>query len=161
MEHSGLEEFWKINNRIYNETNQLYHRLARACGLSDCAFWLLYTLREEEGPLTQTQLSEILCLPRQTVNSALKRLVKEGCLRLEAVDGNLKNKQVMLTDRGEELLRSSVDLVFRLEENASARLTEKERTALLSLGKKLMNAFRAETDHFLARFDRAEQKEEV
>ena len=161
MEHSGLEEFWKINNRIYNETNQLYHRLARACGLSDCAFWLLYTLREEEGPLTQTQLSEILCLPRQTVNSALKSLVKEGCLRLEAVDGNLKNKQVLLTDRGEELLRSSVDLVFRLEENASARLTEKERTALLSLGKKLMNAFRAETDHFLARFDRAEQKEEV
>ena len=161
MEHRTLEEFWKINNRIYNETNQLYHRLARACGLSDCAFWLLYTLREEEGPLTQTQLSEILCLPRQTVNSALKRLVKEGCLRLEAVDGNLKNKQVLLTDRGEELLRSSVDLVFRLEENASARLTEKERTALLSLGKKLMNAFRAETDHFLARFDRAEQKEEV
>ena len=161
MEHSGLEEFWKINNRIYNETNQLYHRLARACGLSDCAFWLLYTLREEEGPLTQTQLSEILCLPRQTVNSALKRLVKEGCLRLEAADGNLKNKQVMLTDRGEELLRSSVDLVFRLEENASAGVTEKERTALLSLGKKLMNAFRAETDHFLARFDRAEQKEEV
>ena len=86
MEHSGLEEFWKINNRIYNETNQLYHRLARACGLSDCAFWLLYTLREEEEPLTQTQLSEILCLPRQTVNSALKRLVKEGCLRLEAVE---------------------------------------------------------------------------
>ena len=161
MEHSGLEEFWKINNRIYNETNQLYHRLARACGLSDCAFWLLYTLREEEGPLTQTQLSEILCLPRQTVNSALKRLVKEGCLRLEAVDGNLKNKQVMLTDRGEELLRSSVDLVFRLEENASARLTGKERTALLSLQKKLMDAFRAETDHFLARFERTEQMEEI
>ena len=161
MEPSALAAFWKDFNRLYNENGQLYHRLARACGLSDCAFWLLYTLREEEGPLTQTQLSEILCLPRQTVNSALKRLVEEGCLRLEAVDGNLKNKQVMLTDRGEELLRSSVDLVFRLEENASARLTEKERTALLSLGKKLMNAFRAETDHFLARFDRAEQKEEV
>ena len=69
MEHSGLEEFWKINNRIYNETNQLYHRLARSCGLSDCAFWLLYTLREEEGPLTQTQLSETLSLSRQTVNA--------------------------------------------------------------------------------------------
>ena len=161
MNASELAAFWKDFNRLYNENGQLYHRVARSCGLSDCAFWLLYTLREEEGPLTQTQLSEILCLPRQTVNSALKRLVKEGCLRLEAVDGNLKNKQVMLTDRGEELLRSSVDLVFRLEENASARLTEKERTALLSLGKKLMNAFRAETDHFLARFDRAEQKEEV
>ena len=161
MEHDALDAFWRTNVRIYNETNLLYHRLARACGLSDCALWLLYTLRAEESPLTQTQLSEMLSLPKQTVNSALKKLVEAGCLRLEAADGNLKNKQVMLTDRGEELLRSSVDLVFRLEENASARLTEKERTALLSLGKKLMNAFRAETDHFLARFDRAEQKEEV
>ena len=74
------------------------------------------------------------------------------------MDGNLKNKQVLLTERGEALLRSSVDLVFRLEENASARLTEKERTALLSLRKKLMDAFRAETDHFLARFDRRNKR---
>ena len=62
MGQEVLDAFWKSNDRIYNENTLLYHRLARACGLPDCAFWLLYTLRSEEAPLTQTQLSEQLSL---------------------------------------------------------------------------------------------------
>ena len=97
MEQDVLDDFWKTNDRIYNETNLLYHRLARACGLSDCAFWLLYTLRAEEVPMTQTQLGEMLSLPKQTVNSSLKKLMEAGYLRLKAADGNLKNKQILIT----------------------------------------------------------------
>ena len=62
MGQEVLDAFWKSNDRIYNENTLLYHRLARACGLPACAFWLLYTLRSEEAPLTQTQLSEQLSL---------------------------------------------------------------------------------------------------
>ena len=109
MGQEVLDAFWKSNDRIYNENTLLYHRLARACGLPDCAFWLLYTLRSEEAPLTQTQLSEQLSLPKQTVNSALKKLVEEGVLRLEAADGNLKNKRVCLTEAGEAFLRRTVE----------------------------------------------------
>ena len=123
--------------------------MARACGLSDCAFWLLYTLRSEEAPLTQTQLSEQLSLPKQTVNSALKKLVEEGVLRLEAADGNLKNKRVCLTEAGEAFLRRTVDRVFGVESAAAARLTEEERSALVALSQKLLDAFRAETEAFL------------
>ena len=115
MGQEVLDAFWKSNDRIYNENTLLYHRLARACGLPDCAFWLLYTLRSEEAPLTQTQLSEQLSLPKQTVNSALKKLVEEGVLRLEAADGNLKNKRVCLTEAGEAFLRRTVDRVFGVE----------------------------------------------
>ena len=149
MEQDVLDDFWKTNDRIYNETNLLYHRLARSCGLSDCAFWLLYTLRAEESSMTQTQLCELLSLSKQTVNSALKKLVGQGYLRLEAADGNLKNKQVMLTDRGEELLRRTVDRVFGVENAAGARLTAEERRALLTLSQKLLDAFLAETETFL------------
>ena len=129
MGQEVLDAFWKSNDRIYNENTLLYHRLARACGLPDCAFWLLYTLRSEEAPLTQTQLSEQLSLPKQTVNSALKKLVEEGVLRLEAADGNLKNKRVCLTEAGEAFLRRTVDRVFGVESAAAARLTEEERKA--------------------------------
>ena len=100
MNASELAAFWKDFNHLYNENGQLYHRVARSCGLSDCALWLLYTLRAEDTPLTQTQLSETLSLSRQTVNSALKKLVEAGYLRLEAADGNLKNKQVLVTEAG-------------------------------------------------------------
>ena len=146
-----LTAFWKAENRLYNETNQLYHRLARHNGLSDCAFWLLYTLRDEGGPMTQAQLSALLCLPKQTVNSALKQLTEAGCLRLEAVDGNLKNKRVCLTEVGEARLGPAIDDVFRLEERAAARLTAEERSALLSLEEKLLDAFRAEAEQAIAR----------
>lgn len=142
MGQEVLDAFWKSNDRIYNENTLLYHRLARACGLPDCAFWLLYTLRSEEAPLTQTQLSEQLSLPKQTVNSALKKLV-------EAADGNLKNKRVCLTEAGEAFLRRTVDRVFGVESAAAARLTEEERSALVALSQKLLDAFRAETEAFL------------
>ena len=149
MNDSELAAFWKDFNRLYNENGQLYHRVARSCGLSDCALWLLYTLRSEEAPLTQTQLSEQLSLPKQTVNSALKKLVEEGVLRLEAADGNLKNKRVCLTEAGEAFLRRTVDRVFGVESAAAARLTEEERSALVALSQKLLDAFRAETEAFL------------
>ena len=149
MGQEVLDAFWKSNDRIYNENTLLYPRLARACGLPDCAFWLLYPLRSEEAPLTQTQLSEQLSLPKQTVNSALKKLVEEGVLRLEAADGNLKNKRVCLTEAGEAFLRRTVDRVFGVESAAAARLTEEERSALVALSQKLLDAFRAETEAFL------------
>lgn len=149
MNASELAAFWKDFNRLYNENGQLYHRVARSCGLSDCALWLLYTLRAEDTPLTQTQLSETLSLSRQTVNSALKKLVEEGVLRLEAADGNLKNKRVCLTEAGEAFLRRTVDRVFGVESAAAARLTEEERSALVALSQKLLDAFRAETEAFL------------
>ena len=149
MGQEVLDAFWKSNDRIYNENTLLYLRLARACGLPDCTFWLLYTLRSEEAPLTQTQLSEQLSLPKQTVNSALKKLVEEGVLRLEAADGNLKNKRVCLTEAGEAFLRRTVDRVFGVESAAAARLTEEERSALVALSQKLLDAFRAETEAFL------------
>lgn len=101
------------------------------------------------APLTQTQLSEQLSLPKQTVNSALKKLVEEGVLRLEAADGNLKNKRVCLTEAGEAFLRRTVDRVFGVESAAAARLTEEERSALVALSQKLLDAFRAETEAFL------------
>ena len=149
MGPSALEAFWKDFNRLYNENGQLYHRVARACGLSDCALWLLYTLRAEGVPLTQTQLSGTLSLPRQTVNSALKKLVEAGYLRLEAADGNLKNKQVLVTEAGDAFLRRTVDRVFSLEDAAVSRLTAEERAALLALGQKLLDAFRAEAEAFI------------
>ena len=145
-----LTAFWKAENRLYNETNQIYHRLARRGGLSDCAFWLLYALRDGDGPMTQAQLSTLLCLPKQTVNSALKQLTEAGCLRLEAVDGNLKNKRVCLTETGEARLGPVIDRVFRLEERAAARLTAEERSALLAIEEKLIDAFRDETERSFA-----------
>ena len=35
-------------NDAYKEQDDLYRAVARQCGLSDCAFWVLYALRESD-----------------------------------------------------------------------------------------------------------------
>ena len=99
--------------------------------------------------MTQTQLGEMLSLPKQTVNSSLKKLMEAGYLRLKAADGNLKNKQILITEAGNAFLRRTVDRVFGVENAAGARLTAEERRALLTLSQKLLDAFLAETETFL------------
>ena len=43
-------------NELYKEQDDLYRAAARGFGLSDCAFWVLYALREAERPMTQSDV---------------------------------------------------------------------------------------------------------
>ena len=69
-------------NELYKEQDDLYRAVARGFGLSDCAFWVLYALREAERPMTQSDVCAAVYQPKQTVHSALKKLEGEGFLRL-------------------------------------------------------------------------------
>lgn len=35
-------------NRIIKENDEIYHNVAKSFGMPDCAFWILYMLREEK-----------------------------------------------------------------------------------------------------------------
>lgn len=65
-------------NREMKKLDDIYRSAAKECGMAECAFWILYTLRVEEKSFTQAELCEFLAEPKQTVNSALKKLVAEG-----------------------------------------------------------------------------------
>ena len=53
-----------------------------------------------EGITTQHAICEQLSLSRQTINSAFKQLKKRDFIYLEAMDNNLREKQVYLTEKG-------------------------------------------------------------
>lgn len=74
MEKQNSRKLLTQFNNLYKEMDDVYHSLARHYGLSDCAFWILYTIRENKDGYTQSQLCEMLSLSKQTVNSALKTL---------------------------------------------------------------------------------------
>lgn len=151
MADMSFEEFIRIYNGQYKESNEVYHRLARHCGLSDSAFWILYTLREAEEPVSQKQLwCNELYLSKQTVNSALKNLEEGGYLRLESAPNNRKSKEIRLTPSGEELMRRTVDPVFAMEERAFQRLTVEEREAILRLGRRNLDLLREEAERLLS-----------
>ncbi len=74
-------------NSIIKENEGIYHKVAKKNGLSNGAFWILYMMCEEEGNLTQSAVCDAFYQPKQTVNSAIKKLEKEGFVELETVAG--------------------------------------------------------------------------
>lgn len=149
MAELTFQEFIRRYNGLYKESNGIYHRLARHFGLSDSAFWILYTLREAGGSVSQSQLCGDLFLSKQTVHSALKQLEQGGYLQLENVPNSRKNKQVRVTSQGEQLLAQVADPVFAMEERAFLRLTPQQRQAVLELDEALMEALRRESSVIL------------
>lgn len=131
-ERERLSEY----NRLYKENDELYRNAARELGLSDCAFWILYFLRENaegpEGGLTQSDICSMIYTPKQTVNSSLKQLEKDGYLQL-AEGRDRRSKPVRLTPRGEKLAVKTVDRVLEAELRAMAEMTEEEQAGFLGL----------------------------
>ena len=85
---------------LYRESDRLYYELARGCGLSDAAYWMLYEIVYCGGKATQRSLAQSFAYSRQTVNTAIKSLEAKGLVRLEFEEGSRKCKVVLLTEAG-------------------------------------------------------------
>ena len=142
-------EFNRLHNQQFKECNQIYAEIARHCGLSETAFWLLYMLRENGAPMTQADLCAELCLSKQTVNSALKSLERTGHIRLETAPNDRRSKRVSLTDAGCAAAAQTVDPILTMEEAVAARLSDEERTVILDLGHRCLALLREEAQRFM------------
>jgi len=127
----------KYNNLI-KENDELYRDIAKIFGLPDCAFWILYVLRENHKVLTQSEICNMLYQPKQTVNSSLKKLEYDGFIELTEMDDR-RSKQVRLTEKGITLAKSTVDNVILAEYKALSGLTEEEQNNFILLFQKYTN----------------------
>lgn len=74
--------------------NELYHQIAIKSGISDTALWVLYCLTEQDTTHTQNDIAQKIAVPKQTVNSSVSRLMKEGYIYLEKMAVARNNKQL-------------------------------------------------------------------
>ena len=65
-------------NKNYNEINGLYHDISMKLGLSDSESMVMYMLYDTQEPLTQSDIVKATGLSKQTLNSAVRKLEKEG-----------------------------------------------------------------------------------
>ena len=131
----------KLNN-IFKACDKIYRNAAKNSGLPDCAFWILYTLRDEGNITTQSEICSAIYLPKQTVNSAMKKLENDGYIQLLNTNDR-RSKQVSLTPKGLALAQKTVDRVIALETEALSGMTHDEKETFLQLFRKytdLLNA---------------------
>lgn len=138
-----------VYNQSRKETDIVYHDIAKKFCLSDTMFWLLYSLKEHGTMYTQKELCKEWSYPPQTINSAIKDLEKRGILKLATVNGNRKNKQIIMTDEGKNLIEKVIMPVMDAEQRAFERMDQQDRIAFLYMTQKHVALLKEEVNKII------------
>lgn len=141
MGNEKLKSFIRIDeavaeyNNLWKEQNEIYSAAARRFGLSDSAMWILYFLRLSCGRCSQKEISSLMAQPKQTTNSAIKQLERDGYVTLHC-GSDRRCRLVELTSKGVQLAVSTSDHVIAAERAAWGDFSAEEQRMLISLLKK-------------------------
>ena len=114
---------------LMTETDAIYEIIQKQSGLSDAEFWCFSAIRLD-GCRFQHQISDLLHMNKQTVNAALRQLVRKGHLMLSAPPENQRVKVISLTIQGIAFAKEHIDVMAELENTAWKKLDQEEKKQL-------------------------------
>lgn len=127
-------------NLLYKEIDNVYHEIASHYGLSDSAFVILYSIYDLGDGCLQKDICGTTFGSKQTINSSIKKLERQGYLHLSAGKG--RNMHIHLTPAGTGLVTRCVLPVISMENQVFQEMTPEENQLLLNLTKKYMTKLR-------------------
>lgn len=116
---------------LYRQIDKVYYEFARECGLSSCAYWMMYDLLLSGNEAALCALTNSWAYSKQTVGSALKSLETKGLIELAYAEGSRKNKIARFTAEGCEFAERFVAPAVAAERRAYAALPLSVRRALV------------------------------
>lgn len=135
-------------DRLLNGLDHIYSEFSRACGLSDCAYWMLVDTSTAGGSVAVSRLTSEWFYSKQTINSAIKTLTARGFAALEFAEGSRKNKVVRLTEAGMRFAEQYALPAQEAEQQAFEVLEPWEQREIMRLIEKFSHALGDECDVF-------------
>ncbi|MDY4947217.1 MAG: MarR family winged helix-turn-helix transcriptional regulator [Collinsella sp.] len=135
-------------DRLLNGLDHIYSEFSRACGLSDCAYWMLVDTSTAGGSVAVSRLTSEWFYSKQTINSAIKTLTARGFATLEFAEGSRKNKVVRLTEAGMRFAEQYALPAQEAEQQAFEVLEPWEQREIMRLIEKFSHALGDECDVF-------------
>jgi len=135
--HPVLQEFDRLNNSI----DEFYHEIALMQGLSDSAYAILQAVLVLGNGCTQTEIYRYTLLNKQTVNSSVKKLNRDGLIEFRA--GNGRELKIYLTSAGEALVNEKILPIEKAENEVFEEMTAEEQREILRLVEKYLVSFRS------------------
>ena len=139
-----IYEYIKLIEQQRKEEDSVYHSAAVKFGLSDTVMWITYVVSEPDSCVTQQDLCRQGSFPKQTVNTAISNMVKNGYVTLEPIPGSRNQKRIQLTDAGRELAERTVCRLCMAEERAYGALSADELETYLAMTKRLTDSLKKE-----------------
>ena len=97
------------------QQDEIYHLCAKRSGLPDAQFWLLYAICETEDALCQNAFCESWYYSKQTASAAVAALEKAGLVYLTYAEGPRKQKELHLTEKGQQFCDKHIRSVQTVE----------------------------------------------
>ena len=145
--HSYLSMLFRYDYRVLTyvphlagDINSLYHEAAVKMGVSDSVMNILYVLCEKEGECLQSEICRLSGISRQTINSAIRNLEKDGIVYLKPGQG--RNTIVCLTETGKIFSKEKIYPLFEIENKIWNEWTADEQRQYLMLTQKYRDALK-------------------
>ena len=141
---TAISQSMKRFNHLTGEIGAVYHAAALKLGLSDSVMQILYTICDCGDSCLLADICRLTGMAKQTVNSAIRNLERDGIVRLEAV--NSKSKRVLLTKQGLAYTENTVDKIIRVENEKFDAWSDEEVNQYLLLTERYKNALIEKTE---------------
>ena len=142
----NIRNYIELIEQQRKEQDAIYHNVAVKYGLSDTAMWVLYNIYLASDVITQQELCRQCFFAKQTVNTAITSLIKNGYVELESIPGTRNHKKIMLTAKGVKLTEVTIKPLVEAEKCAYAVLNSEEIKAYLDMTTRLTVSLREETE---------------
>lgn len=129
--------------RLYKKMDATYYQLAAAQELSPSEMDIYYTLCVLGDGCLQRDICNLALTSKQTINSALKKMEKQGFLWLEAGKG--REKHIYLTPAGKKIQEHRVRPIYLAEQAVLAEMGDPEQTQLITLLEKYIRLLQQRT----------------
>ena len=130
MEKEVQSRFDAVIRRV-NELSGIYRNAAARSGLSVNEFWIWYALMGEGRELTQQEICGLCGLPKQTVNTIVRGMVRKKQVILEKMPLDRSRKRIRLTPLGRSTGKSLMSDAMTAERSAFAALSEEAQLGAL------------------------------
>ena len=134
-----FERLHRINYLIA-ETNALYHQASLKLGISDSAMRVLYTIYDHGESCLLGDVYKLSDMNKQTVNSAIRKLEREGVVFTRQNSG--RTKTVCLTDKGKVTVEKTAARLAEMELSAFSSWTQEEINSYIGFMEKFAACFR-------------------
>ncbi len=126
-----ISDALKRFNIIVTEIDNCYHMAAVKKGISDSVMEILYVMYSWEDGCKQSDIYRATGTSKQTVNSAIKKMEREGLLKVKNGEG--RNTIIVLTKEGKELQKQCAIPLVDAENEIFENWTKEEREEFLRL----------------------------
>lgn len=137
-----FEQFEVFHRKIDDE----FTTYIDSFGLSKAGMKIIWTICERERPCSQKDVCNDWYENKQTINSAAKKLEAEGYIDIAPSPDNLREKLMVLTEKGKFFARRSVQKMLLADRIAFSKFTPEEQEAAVRLNEKYYYNLKEEYD---------------